>query len=104
MVGCIHCEDECPPDRTRYFNWCDNCFTDLPLTKRFPRTTPTELAEMLDGQTKNQAALKAKKLNKQATQAENTANNGKTKKGKRQASDDKFYDGDNLLFDYQDNN
>lgn len=103
---CIKCDRKFPtaPMATGAFydNWCDHCFVTLPLTERYPETTPAELAEMRDQQAKTQAALKEKKAKKRATQAETTDSNGKSKKGKKKTVDNDFNGGDDLLFDYQD--
>lgn len=105
-MNCIKCNAELPPAPVAtgafYNNWCDHCFATLPLSERYPKCTPADLAEMRDRQAKTEAALKAKKAKKQATQAETVANNGKSKKGKKQAVNDDSNGGGDSLFDYQD--
>lgn len=104
-MKCIKCNAELPlavAIGVFYNNWCDHCFLTLPLSERYPKTTDAELAEMLDRQAKTEAALKLRKAEKRAKQAETAANNGKSKKGNKKAVNDNFEGGDNSLFDYQD--
>jgi hypothetical protein len=101
---CIHCDKECPLSYTNYFNWCDECFLNPPLGHKFPKTTPEDIAQILDSQEKAKACMASRRARKKAfTDAHNA--DQQQGKGKKLATtkDNDLNDDDDLIFNYREN-
>jgi hypothetical protein len=101
-IKCIHCKKECPSSYTDYFNWCDDCFLNPPLGHRFRKTTPEDIAQMLDYQEKAKACVAARKARKKAFEVAHNTSQQQGKSKKRAATKDNDSNGDDdLIFNYQ---